>query len=643
MLEQPYNWILQVAILSTGIYVFLRFLRTTRGSGLLRGLLVAFLFGAIGLWGLSRFLEFEELNHIIKGFTPYVAVILVIIFQPELRRAMARLGQQNRLAAIFKSGQKEMVTRVSNSAISMASRRHGALIAFQQDTPLDAWTNNAAHIDAEVSATLLESIFHPGGALHDGAVVIEGDRVVAAACLFPLTENIQLSKSTGTRHRAALGLTEETDAVTLTVSEETGQISIARQGFFSRDIPPADLEQALRDALGLPTGEEEPVSGPPWVRFAAGFREFFTDDVVRKASSLALASGMIYVAHQDIVVPKTWTMQAQEVRPGVQVQPRQGMFKIRLPESSFHLLSPLEGSSIHVEVRGTQASHDRLSGLGGVLDIPLDVPEGVSEISIEDITWTQGAANLEFKWAGDRAPRLQVERYTRHVFDLLSSHVTVDAKNLDPHFVARAAELEFGQTNITIEGPREAIRGIREGSLPFSLEPIVIQSTDRAARREQLGLSAAMIGEKISIVGDKRVAVTLPIEPAVVPIPGIERDIAVVNLRTDSDVDPSAWTIEQGGQKATFELQSAGLFSSAVDTPAYQQTYQMIQAYAKQHLRAYVDVSDLGEGGDVVPVLWEFPENWLSDLFPGREEEFSDSARLNVVLTSAAEILLIEN
>jgi diadenylate cyclase len=643
VLEQPYNWILQVAILSTGIYIFLRFLRTTRGSGLLRGLLVAFLFGALGFWGLSRYLKFEELNHIIKGFTPYVAVILVIIFQPELRRAMARLGQQNRLAQIFKTGQKEMVTRVANAAASMGSRRHGALIAFQQDTPLDAWTNNAAHIDAEVSATLLQSIFQPGGALHDGAVVIEGDRVVAAACLFPLTENIQLSKSTGTRHRAALGLTEETDAVTLTVSEETGQISIARQGFFSRDIPPSGLEHALRDALGLPSGEEEPASGPPMVRLVAAFKEFFTEDVVRKAISLALASGMIYVAHQDIVVPKTWTVQVQEVRPGVQVRPMPGMLKIRLPESSFHLLRPAEGTTIDVLVRGTQANHDRMSGVGGVLDVPLDVPEGASEIAIADITWTQGAANLEFGWDGDRAPRLQVERYTRYTFDLLSTHVTVDASDLDPHFVARADELEFSQTNITIEGPREAIRGIEELSLPFSLEPIMIQSTDRASRRELLGLSQAMQSEQVSIVGDKRVAVILPIEPAVVPITGIERDIAVVSLRMESDTDPAAWTIEQGGQKATFELQSAGLFSSAVDTPAYQQTYQMIQAYAKEHLRAYVDVSDLGEGGDVVPILWEFPKTWLSDLFPGREEEFSDSARLEVVLTSSPEILLIKN
>jgi len=644
VLEQPYNWILQVAILSTGIYIFLRFLQTTRGSGLLRGLLVAFLFGAIGLWGLSRYLQFEELNHIIEGVTPYVAVILAILFQPELRRAIARLGQQNRLAQMFKSGQKEMVTRVSNAAIAMGKRRHGALIAFQQETPLDAWTNNAVHVDAEVSATLLEGIFHPGASMHDGAVVIEGDRVVAAACLFPLSENIQLSKSTGTRHRAALGLTEETDAVTLTVSEETGQISIARQGFFSRDIRPADVEAALRDALGLPSGDEDPIhTGPTWAGFVAAVKAFFTEDVLRKAISLALASGMIYLAHQDIVVTKTYSLQVAEADPGASATPNPGTLKIRLPESRFHLLSPTGGSLLEVTTRGTQATHDRLRGFGGVLDVPIDVPEGTFDIAIDDVTWSQGTSELEISWARSRTPELRVEQYVRHTFDLAASHVTVDTTKLDPHFVARTEDLEFGRTNITIEGPREAIEGIRGDALPFSLEPIVIQSTDRAPRRELLGLSPEMVDERISIVGAPQVAVVLPIEPVLVPLQGIERDIKVVNLDVLSTVDPGAWTIEQGGQKATFDLRTAGLFDSPVDTPAYTQTYQMIQAYAQENLKAYVDVSDLAAGTETVPVRWAFPGDWLAQLFPGREEEFGDSARLEVVLTSAPTVLLRNN
>ena len=645
MLSPLLSWTLQIAILSTGIYLFLRFLRTTRGSGLLRGLLVAFLFGAIGLWGLSKFLEFEELNHIIEGFTPYVAVILVILFQPELRRAMQRLGQHNRFAQIFTTGRKDMVTRVAKSAVAMASRRHGALIAFQQETPLDAWTANAAHIDAEISTTLLESIFHPGAALHDGAVVIEGDRVVAAACLFPLTENIQLSKSTGTRHRAALGLTEETDAVTLVVSEETGSISIARQGFMSRDIPPEDLEQNLRDALGLPSGDEEAVAkkGSTFSVIVGAIQAFFIDDVLRKASALALASGMIYLAHQDIIITRTMPMQVVQVPPGVQVRPRPGLFHIRLPEGSFHLVAPGHGANIEVVVRATQANLDRLGAAGGFLDLSPNLSEGPMDIPLKDISWGQGSSELEFSWPANKPPQLEVQRYSIHRIDLKPEYVPVDITMLDPHFVVSQRSITFAHDSMEIEGPRDVIEAIRASSLPFELEPIVVQSTDRGDRRELLGLAQSMINENISIVGGEKVLVELSIDPAVVELDELEVDLVIVNLRADSAARPEDWTVSQAEGKARFALHSAGLFDSAPGTRAFAQTYQLIREYALANLKAYVDVSELVEGEDIVPVRWQFPTAWRSELCPGREAEFADSARLEVELLSESKILLTKN
>ena len=126
----------------------------------------------------------------------------------------------------------------------MASRRQGALIAFPRDTPLEPYVQNAVLIDAEVRRLLIDGIFHPGSALHDGGVVIIGDRIAAAACIFPLTENPDLGKSVGTRHRAALGLTEETDSIVLVVSEETGAISIAHDGQLDRHVSPERLEAA---------------------------------------------------------------------------------------------------------------------------------------------------------------------------------------------------------------------------------------------------------------------------------------------------------------------------------------------------------------------------------------------------------------
>ncbi|MFT7484486.1 MAG: diadenylate cyclase [Candidatus Paceibacteria bacterium] len=643
MLTQPASWTLQIAILSTGIYLFLRFLRTTRGGGLLRGLFVAFLFGVIGLWGLSKYLELEELNHIIEGFTPYVAVILTIIFQPELRRAMARLGQHNRLAQLLSSGHKETVTRVAGAAVAMAARRHGALIAFQQETSLDAWTANAAHIDAEVSATLLESIFHPGASLHDGGVVIDGDRVVAAACLFPLTENIQLSKSTGTRHRAALGLTEESDAVTLIVSEETGQISIARQGFMSRDIPAADLEQGLRDALGISQGEEHQAGRERFLpKLVAGLRKFFLLDLLRKGGALILASGMIYLAHQDIIVTSTQTMQVLEVAPGSQVRPSAGLLQIRLPEGSFHLVSPSARAKLQIKVSGTQAQIDRLPGiLGGVLDVPLNAPEGATDIAIEDISWIRGSAGLDMNWDSQSPPRLEIERYMTYSVELLPEHVEVDLTNLDAHFVARVDAISFGQDTIEVEGPREVISALRQGAMPFALEPILVRSSDHEDRRESLRLSDSMRDNRISILGGERVLATLSIEPAEHPLLDLDRDITLVNLRPGvSGVDARDFVVGQTAQQARFKLTAAGIFDSDPGTDAFKQTAARVSEYARQHLKAYVDVSDMTEEGGVVPVHWDFPSNWREDLFPGRESEIAASARIEVLLVSDSTVLL---
>ncbi|MCL4149165.1 UNVERIFIED_CONTAM: hypothetical protein GTU68_043479 [Idotea baltica] len=530
----------------------------------------------------------------------------------------------------------------------MASRRHGALIAFQQDTPLVAWTANAEHIDAEVSATLLESIFHPGATLHDGGVVIEGDRVVAAACLFPLTENIQLSKSTGTRHRAALGLTEESDAVTLTVSEETGQISIARQGFMSRDIQPADLEQYLRDALGIASAEESQKQTTPfWSKVFGGLKTLFTVDPLRKVGSLALAMGMIYLAHQDIVQTKTFALQVVEAKPGTEISSSTGLLQIRLPEGSYHLFSPTNRSQIDIEVSGTQAQLDRLAGLpGGVLNVPLDVPEGSSELEISDITWMQGSAGLQFEWAGPNVPRLEVQRFARHSVVLVPAHVPVVLDEIDPHFQALTNELEFGQDNVEIEGPKEAIDAIMDGSLEFTLEEIRIGAGDKSDRREQLRLAGSLAEKDIRFLGSDTILVTLPIKPAPRNLPDLEVDIAIVNLRPGASGSetvapvPANFVVEQAAQKARFSLTCSGLFESTPGTSAFNQTQARIQRYAAEELQVYVDVSGMGAEGGVAEVRWDFPSDWRETLFPGRGQEFTTSSTLELQLLSETKVLL---
>jgi diadenylate cyclase len=636
-LSDPQSWTLQTLILGAGIYAFLRFTGTTRGSGVLRGLTYAFLLVGIGVWGLAKLLQLEELGHILEGVVPYLLIMLAILFQPELRRGMERLGQQNRVMRLLSSGRRDMVATVAGAAQQMAARRHGALIAFEQQQPLESWTGNAQRIDAQVSSNLLESIFHPGSALHDGGVVISGDRIVAAACLFPLSDNVHLPKSTGTRHRAALGLTEETDAVTLVVSEETGQISIARGGLLSRDITEKSLEQSLRDALGV-SGPEHPESRPLRDRLATLLRGLFREDVALKLGAFALATGIVYVAHQDLIDTREYRLQVVELAASEAARPQGGLLRVRMPDTQVHLERPSSRDLVLV-VSGTQARLDRLSSLGGVLEVPTGAPEGPLEVRLEDIDWVPGATGLELRWKGAQAPRLELQRFDRLTVNLTPASVTVDATELDLHFTARTEELELGQTSVEVEGPRRVVEELRGGDRTLQLEPIVLHPADRETRRELLDISPELAALGVRLVSGERVPVTLPIVPQPVALGELERDVAIVNLRPNtSSLDPAAFTLDPSAQKVRFLLNSAGVFDSPAGSEAYQQTYRQLREFAAAHLKAYVDVSEVGDGGGVARIHWDFPTDWKEQLFPG--SVLDAAARLEVSLQGEAEVLV---
>ena len=180
---------------------------------------------------------------------PLWVIVLVILFHPELRRGIMRLGDNALLARLFRSDRGAAVDQVVAAIVNMARDRVGALVAFEGNTPLDAYVERGVRVNAEVNRLLLESLFHEGNALHDGAVIVRGDRIEAAACILPLSENQEISKSTGTRHRAALGLSEETDALVIVVSEETSQISVALGGRLERDVGPERLRAIVVGSL----------------------------------------------------------------------------------------------------------------------------------------------------------------------------------------------------------------------------------------------------------------------------------------------------------------------------------------------------------------------------------------------------------
>lgn len=235
--------ILEIIILSFFIYHFLIWVRRTRTWVLLKGLLVLVFFVS-----LAYIFEMDTIKFLITRGMDVAMVAAVIVFQPELRRALEQLGEQKLLSNLMSfDGLKDIQERFSDKTVdelvkgtmAMARVKTGALIVIEKNTPLTEYERTGIQVDAIVSSQLLINIFEHNTPLHDGAVVIRGNRITAATCYLPLTDNMSISKDLGTRHRAAVGVSESTDSITIVVSEETGRVSVAEGGVLSR-IPDAE-------------------------------------------------------------------------------------------------------------------------------------------------------------------------------------------------------------------------------------------------------------------------------------------------------------------------------------------------------------------------------------------------------------------
>ena len=234
----------EILVIAAVIYALLLMLRGTRGAGMLRGLGLLIVFAVV--FSGARYLGLMRITWMLERLFAVSAVALVVIFQPELRRMLVRLGQTRWLGFLGKP-RSVALGEVMGAVASMSKRKIGALIAIEREVGLRQVIEGGTRLGAEVSSELLCSIFYPNTPLHDGGVVIRSNRVAAAGCLFPLSENPKLQKELGTRHRAALGLTEETDAVTVVVSEETGKISVAVKGDLMYDLSVDELKSLLHN------------------------------------------------------------------------------------------------------------------------------------------------------------------------------------------------------------------------------------------------------------------------------------------------------------------------------------------------------------------------------------------------------------
>ncbi len=242
--------IIDVVLVAFFLYRIYLVLKNTRGAALIKGLLVLLIFMIIARW-----LNLYVISWLLEKSMTVIMVALPIVFQPELRRALELLGR----GQLFHKGSEldvqeveEIVNAVANATVIMSRRKLGALMVFERETGLEERIETGVKLDALISESLLLNIFEKDTPLHDGAVVIRGKRIVAASCLLPLTENRNLSQELGTRHRAGIGISEQSDAIVVIVSEETGTISTVKNGNIMRYLTANDLKEILRKGLLRP-------------------------------------------------------------------------------------------------------------------------------------------------------------------------------------------------------------------------------------------------------------------------------------------------------------------------------------------------------------------------------------------------------
>ena len=236
-LPMIFKMITEITILWFCFYVLILYIKGSRTVQVLKGIFIV-----IVIFFVVQRLGLDTITWIMTKLLPISIIALIIIFQPELRRGLARLGQ----FGVFPA-KDVIIDEVTKSATTLSKKKIGALIAIEREIGLRPYIESGVGLDSKVSSELISTIFMPNTPLHDGGIIIQEDRIVAAGCLFPLTQEGHVTKTLGTRHRAAIGLSEETDAVVVVVSEESGAVSLAIGGKLTRDLNKEDLIKSLNN------------------------------------------------------------------------------------------------------------------------------------------------------------------------------------------------------------------------------------------------------------------------------------------------------------------------------------------------------------------------------------------------------------
>lgn len=251
--------ILEILIIAFLVYHIMLWIKTTRAWALLKGLIVIAVFGA-----LAFVFNMHTILWLAENVLGYAVMALLIVLQPELRKALEELGKKNLMAAVLpfestntdSSISVQSIDEITRACVEMSKVKTGALIVIEQEESLSEYAGTGIDVDAVISSQLLINIFEHNTPLHDGAVIIRGNRIVSATCYLPLTDQLNLSKAVGTRHRAGVGISEATDSVTVIVSEQTGNISVAVDGKLQRNFDGERLKARLMELIDV-GGEEK--------------------------------------------------------------------------------------------------------------------------------------------------------------------------------------------------------------------------------------------------------------------------------------------------------------------------------------------------------------------------------------------------
>lgn len=254
--------LIDIAIVAFVFYKLSSLVRETRAGTLIKGIILLLIF----TW-ISDVFELTTINYLLRNLMQFALIAFIVIFQPELRRALEQVGRVN-FSSLFTQDEKNdtelLASEIASAAVAMSSRRIGALMVIERETKIGDIVRTGCELNADVSSELLINIFIPNTPLHDGAVIIRDNKIIAARCILPLTPNETLSRELGTRHRAALGLSESSDAAVIVVSEETGKISFTLGGNMSRNYTEDSLKKVIIKVLASDSSDNNDNSLSKW-------------------------------------------------------------------------------------------------------------------------------------------------------------------------------------------------------------------------------------------------------------------------------------------------------------------------------------------------------------------------------------------